>query len=308
MKTIFLTSAAAAALITISPALAADLPVLEPVAPVAVVQPSDWTGFYLGVQLGYAFGNDAEGCLDYVEPATSRNCNFWEGVGNADADGDSVFAGAHVGADVQVGNFVFGGVLDANALFDRDDERGRFDNDTYNDGGIDVQETGTYATISYNLSGVDWYGTLRARAGFTPGRFLVYGTGGLAFGGGAGGRASAFLANDAEVANFFPGMGPGTIESVADALAVAECRANGAGVTCRMDDDDDDLNIGWSLGGGIEMLVGSNFGLGFEYLFVNLEDTEISVNHTFDAGAIESGRISRDNDFHTISVKGSYRF
>lgn len=45
------------------------------------------------------------------------------------------------------------------------------------------------------------------RVGFAADRFLVYGIGGLAFGGGDGSKASAFLASDPEVANHFPGIG-----------------------------------------------------------------------------------------------------
>lgn len=70
-----------------------DEPMVEPVMAAPVVAPNlggDWTGFYTGLQLGYA---DVDGVA---------------GVG----DGDSGTYGFHAGYDYDFGRFVLGGELD----------------------------------------------------------------------------------------------------------------------------------------------------------------------------------------------------
>lgn len=290
---------------------AADLTVADPVPvePLAVAPAPEisWTGVYLGAQIGYAFGDDDDSCFTVVNGPSSWDCDFFEGTRDRAMDSDSFFAGLHLGGDLQLGALVLGAVADANWRFESESHSGRFDIDTYNDAGIDIQETGTYPTISYTSSGVEWFGTARGRIGFAADRVLVYGTGGLAFGGGDGSKASAFLASDPEVANYFPGIGPSTIESLAEAEALDECAADGGGVTCKIDEDDDDLKLGWALGAGVEMLVTENFSFGLEYLFVDLEDDSITLDRIFDAGEL-TGTIERENDFHAVNLRGAYRF
>src|SRR5687767_9938260 len=88
----FLTSTAAVALWS-SAALAADIPVYEPPVdvPEAVVI-YDWTGFYIGVQGGWKFGED-----DYE--VTGADTSF---------DVDGPMLGGHLGANWQTGFWVFG--------------------------------------------------------------------------------------------------------------------------------------------------------------------------------------------------------
>lgn len=298
----------AAASVSTGVASAADLPVYEvaTVAPAAVVADNIWSGFYLGAQAGYAFGDSGDNCFLVVNGPDSWDCDFFEGTQDQSLSSDAFFAGLHIGADVQIGSLVLGGILDANRLLEDDELDGRFDIDTYNDAGIDIQETGTYPTISYDASTLEWYGTLRGRAGFAMGPLLIYGTGGVAFADGADSSASAYLANDNEVTNYFTGAENG-IDTVAEAVALDECGADGAGVTCSMDDADDGFKLGWALGAGIEVLATEHFSVGLEYLFVNLENDSVSLDHLFDAGEL-SGSINRDNDFHTVAMKASYRF
>ncbi len=54
MKKVILTGLALAALAATGPAIAADMPVKAPVAP-PVIDP--WTGFYVGVNAGYSWGD-----------------------------------------------------------------------------------------------------------------------------------------------------------------------------------------------------------------------------------------------------------
>jgi len=147
MKRLVISCAAAVALLA-GPALAADLP--EPYEPIApeVYGPTvfNWTGAYIGTQLGYSWGN--------------INGNF-PGAGNATIDKDGVAGGFYGGYNYQVApNFVIGGEADITWADLQGNRRM---------GGFDYKTRTT------------WTGSLRARAGLAFDRFMVYGTGGLAF-------------------------------------------------------------------------------------------------------------------------------
>ena len=143
----FLTSTAALALLS-SAALAADIPVYEPPLDVpAAVVIYDWTGFYIGAQGGWKFGED-----DYE--VTGADTSF-------DVDGPMV--GGHLGANWQSGYFVFG--------LEGDGEWADVDGDFTAGNG---DEVGT---------AIEWQASARGRVGIAWDRLLLYGTGGIAFAG-----------------------------------------------------------------------------------------------------------------------------
>lgn len=154
-----LISASALALMS-SAAFAADLPIFEPtpVMTSPVPMASNWTGFYVGAQAGWAFGGDGgEGIFE-----DDDEDDLFEGD---DFGGFTV--GAKVGYDVQVNRFVVGLVADVNYL--------DFDSD------IDFDDEDTDAAMSLSES-IDWYASLRGRAGFlVTDTVLLYGVGGLAY-------------------------------------------------------------------------------------------------------------------------------
>ena len=71
------------------------------------------------------------------------------------------FGGGQIGYNVQRGNIVFG--LEADIE------------------GADITDSKSYDGVS-RKSTLDWFGTVRGRAGYTVGQALVYGTGGFAYG------------------------------------------------------------------------------------------------------------------------------
>ncbi|MBD2746792.1 porin family protein [Microvirga sp. BT688] len=154
MKNVLLSSVAFLGL-TVG-AVAADLPSRMAPAPVAAVPVFTWTGFYVGVQAGYAWG-DSSGTMTIptgVLPFTE------------DGDFDGFVGGAHVGYNVQFGSIVAGLEADVEGT------------------GID----GTFGRISPTTgstnigdSNITVQGSLRARLGFAFDRALIYATGGLAF-------------------------------------------------------------------------------------------------------------------------------
>lgn len=142
-------SAASAADLPSMPAPApAPMPIYSP-APMAYT----WTGFYVGVQAGYAWGDvDGDASIDAVTD-----------TGGYDYDLDGWVGGIHAGYNYQFNNFVVG--------IEGDIEFADLDGDG---GGIDPS-IGTF----YHETELDWLASLRLRAGFAIDRILVYGTGGL---------------------------------------------------------------------------------------------------------------------------------
>ena len=102
-----------------------------------------WSGFYLGLQAGYAWGDVA--LSDVV--AISYDVDEW-------------IAGAHAGWNQQFGAVVVGLEADIEGA------------------GVEHRFREINGTVSPDLN---WQASLRARAGFVVGTALLYGTAGLAY-------------------------------------------------------------------------------------------------------------------------------
>ena len=139
-------------------ALAADLPPPSgppPRAPAMYVPTTspvyNWGGFYVGINGGYGFGNS-----NWTAPAPT--------TGSFSTDGFLV--GGTIGANYQISQFVLG----VEADLDWQDLKGNTSTPAVFCGGVSCQ------TAS------NWLGTARGRAGFAMDRFLIFATGGAAFG------------------------------------------------------------------------------------------------------------------------------
>jgi outer membrane immunogenic protein len=155
MKNVLLSSVAFLGL-TVG-AMAADLPSRVAPAPIAAVPVFTWTGFYVGVQAGYAWGNG-----DYVLSSTTGPAVLpFQDV----SDSDGFVGGAHVGYNFQFGSFVAGLEADIEGA------------------GIDGAGTYTFLDGSTLAASTDLtvQGSLRARLGVAFDRILIYATGGVAF-------------------------------------------------------------------------------------------------------------------------------
>ncbi|PRD55195.1 outer membrane protein [Phyllobacterium myrsinacearum] len=115
-----------------------------------------WTGFYAGVNAGYAFsGNDRVGFRE--------RGNFLGSIGTLEDNG--FLGGAQVGYNYQINNFVLG--LEAD----------------FQGGDISDSISGPLGNLNFNAhSKIDWFGTVRPRLGYAFDRTMIYGTGGLAYG------------------------------------------------------------------------------------------------------------------------------
>jgi high affinity Mn2+ porin len=128
----------------------------------------DWTGFYLGGHLGYAWGNSnwttapgLAGSLDMFQPF-----DLFKGTG-------SFFAGWQAGYDYMLPNrYVIGAEADASFP------------SFQNPSGISIGGTSTFSSAvgpeSYSETVLS-SGTVRGRIGYAPGNWLLYGTGGFAW-------------------------------------------------------------------------------------------------------------------------------
>ena len=252
MKNYILGLLAATALTTaaVSAASAADLPSRRyaPAPIVAAVPVFTWTGFYVGVNAGYGWN-------------TNDNDVFVPGIGVVDSDDDGGFVGgAQVGYNYQIGSFVVGLEGDIQyADFGGDNDVVGFDDDNN-----------------------DWFGTVRARAGFAIDRVLIYATGGFAYAGGDGDNCGGF-----------------------------------SGGTFRCDGGDD-TRWGYAVGAGFEWAMPMAAGLfgssavtfGVEALYVNLDQDDNNRNSFFNptTNTVFLGTRHDDDDFGIVRAKVNFKF
>jgi len=163
-------------------ALAADLPAPVPAAPapaaVVVTAPPalfDWSGLYIGANLGFGSG-DFDGLLVPTGTLPTDTpvavADAWSGV----------LGGVQVGYNAQMGGIVFGAEADF-AFTDIDYDimgTGR----APGPGPLDNARAVDPATIPagyFAHAEIDWLATVRARLGYAFDRVLPYVTGGVAF-------------------------------------------------------------------------------------------------------------------------------
>jgi outer membrane immunogenic protein len=184
MKKFLLSSVAFLGLAT--GAMAADLPsrTMAPMAPISAVPVFTWTGFYIGAQVGYAWGDDEN---NFPSNALVFNGVTYEPFDSGfGGDNDSFLAGVHAGYNYQFGSIVVGIEGDVEGLFGDDEDE--FDSIVYSAPGVP-------ATFAFSGNTLDWQGSIRGRVGFAFDRAMIYATGGFAFGGVSGGFSSTLVDN-----------------------------------------------------------------------------------------------------------------
>ena len=251
-------------------AAAADLPsrMAPPVYAPPPIPVFTWTGAYFGINAGYAF--DHEGRFRTTEGfvgATTTGTNV---------SSDGFTGGGQIGYNYQLGGFggAGGGLVigfEADAAY-TDLSRTR----TVDFTGVGAPAS-LFGTTSSFRSGLDYLGTVRGRVGYAFGQFLVYGTGGFAYGG---------------VDNRL---------TINDGVAVTSFRRN------RME-------TGYAYGGGIEYALPTSSFLNFfkssavtlkaEYLHYDLGRTTIAFNNG--AGIAGSTRVSNEGDLARVGL--NYKF
>jgi high affinity Mn2+ porin len=148
-------------------AAAADLPVKAP--PPATLAAYDWSGFYAGGHIGYAWGTS-----DWSTPGNTGALNLSQPL-DAFAETGSFFEGLHAGYNYMLPNrIVVGGEVDTTFPAFR------------NLNGLSIG--GSTIFFSPVAGALETYaetmlasGTVRGRVGYAPGNWLFYATGGFAW-------------------------------------------------------------------------------------------------------------------------------
>ena len=133
---------------------------------------------------------------------------------------------------------------------------------------------------------LDYLGTVRGRVGylFTP-SFLVYATGGLAYG--AGNLSSSFSATESAGGAF---------------IGSAFGGANAS-----------NSQVGWTVGGGLEWMFANNWSVKFEYLYYDLGTVSLSgpvqyTNAVTGATGLGSSQTSAQFNGHIVRAGVNYHF
>ena len=207
--------------------------------------PPAWSGFYIGLNGGYgqnATSQDITGYVDGTAIATSSGY-----------DTRGAFGGAQAGYNVQRDRFVFGIETDLQLAA--------------------LQSTKDVPTNVVELTrhieqNVDWFGTVRGKAGVTFGNALVYGTGGFAY----------------------AGINSTGVVSLLSAVPVAHWSRNA-------------VETGYVAGGGLEYLINPAWTVKAEYQYLDLGSA--SLSGTSILGPISTNEL--DNKFHTVRLGFNYR-
>ena len=217
-----LLAATAAALVS-SAALAADLPSRRAPAPFVAVPVFTWTGFYVGANAGYIFGDDNRFTTvgnngTAAGPGTFFNAAQNIRVNNVRLNPEGFTGGGQIGYNYQFGNIVIG--LEADAAYTDFRQTGTFF------GGTPAAAGFAASTFTTDLA---YLGTVRGRVGYAFDRLMIFGTGGLAYG-------------DVQNTALFYAPGTGT-----NVLQFSGGRSN--------------MEIGYAVGGGVEYALASSFSL-----------------------------------------------
>jgi outer membrane immunogenic protein len=230
-------SVALAAMIA-GPAMAADMAVYK--APPVVVY--NWTGFYAGANLGYSWGTSRSdwnvlaasplGAPGFCGIVNNVIGNLLCANGTDSHTLNGAIAGLQAGYNWQTGNFLLGIETDIQISGQRGDGTSAV--------GIFAVGQPTIVSTTHTEK-LLWLGTLRGRAGFASDRWLIYATGGLAYG-----------------------------EVASDGSATATTFFCG-GTVCPLSNWSNRVTkAGWTVGAGVEGAVSRNWSLKVEYLYVDL--------------------------------------
>jgi outer membrane immunogenic protein len=161
----------AAALVALgsASALAADLPAHGYNKASAMAPVGNWSGLYIGGNVGYGWGNGSTGIL----PLKNLDKGDIFPTSTLDSRLKGVFGGAQIGYNWQIGSIVTGLEADIQSSGIRDSARAAL---------VNLAQVPLDITASTS-SELSWFGTVRGRLGVTvTPDLLLYGTGGLAYG------------------------------------------------------------------------------------------------------------------------------
>ncbi len=289
-KWVFATVVSSFALATGFPALAADLPLKAPPAPL----PPSWTGFYVGAQIGGGW-NDRNVTYTPNDPLAALIVN-----GTALLPGEQPFAAHGVNLSGVTGGVEAGYNWQVNGAWLVGLEA------DFSASGIHGSGSGTSplsvtpaAVVTQTVTSeqkIDWWGTVRARLGWLASKdLLLYGTGGFAYG--------RVAVSDSLMFNGPPGFVSGNLPPFSFLCTINVTCFSGAA---------SDTKYGWTAGAGGEWRVARNWSFKAEYLYVNLGKASVNsvANTLIAAGTTPASYRANfsDTDFHVVRVGVNYHF
>jgi len=220
-----------------------DAPIYEPV----------WTGFYAGANGGYGSGS-GKVYDEYVDSGAILE----EAAKSLNPEGG--FGGGQLGYNWQRGQLVYG--------FEADIQGANIS------GASSVTSSPTVPTyFSHGSADLDWFGTVRARAGVTVlGQGLLYATGGFAFGGVEDKLTKAYP---------YPSESSGSSSKTA---------------------------TGYVVGGGFEYLINSKWSAKAEYQYIDLGSDKSSLGSPVVAGFQYVGVLDASHAYNTVRLGLNYHF
>ena len=254
------------------PATAADLPARMPVKALPIVPVWSWTGFYIGGNIGYSWGQSKT-------DATFTNAATGAVLGTASDkfDLNGVIGGVQLGYNWQTGLWVWGIETD----FQGSGEKGSTNflcgttGTTCSPGNTAIPGGTAPVSASFNQK-IEWFGTLRGRVGYTvTPDILFYATGGLAYGS---------IKTDGVLTGYNAG-----------GIAVGTGFSNGT------------TKAGWTVGAGIEGRVSGNWTVKGEYLYMDLGTASGNAVTVGTLPLINLGYNSKITD-HILRVGFNYKF
>lgn len=237
------------------PAQAADLPLRKGPPPAASVPAFTWTGFHIGYNRGYG-GAVFNSTTALATPLGATAIRAFD-------QASGWFVGGQIGYDYQFANGVVIG-LESDLQW----------SDIKSSHQASTAATNPLATTYSNTSqSLDWFGTTRARLGFSVGRLLPYVTGGVAYG-----------ETSATGVQLLPG---GSI-------------VTGAAQS---------TTVGWAAGAGLDIALSGNLSARAEYLYLQLPGVSgPAIGVTPQQQAIPGAFSTGATEAHVIRGGTNYRF
>jgi outer membrane immunogenic protein len=275
MNKLILGTVALAAMIA-GPAMAADMPVKAP--PPAGAAVYNWTGFYVGANAGYGWGNSSFALFGNDPAAQGIIAQYTASDGSFHTSG--FIGGGQLGSNWQVARNWLAGI--------------EADIDYANVRGSSAIVTNPFPTIFPTLNAdqrLQWLGTLRGRLGILPtDRLLIFATGGLAYGRYT--QSSSLATGPA----FFK---QNTLTTQINCNPFTLCLAG----------DGSRTSAGWTLGAGAEYALWNNISFKAEYLYVRLSSQSIYM--TVPTAANGNGTMTasfNDPAFHIVRAGINIKF
>lgn len=233
---------------------------MKEVAP-APVPECNWTGFYIGLNVGGQFGHSEDVNKDKYEQLRRKSPNTPWGYSES-----GVITGGQIGYNFQWRWLIVGAEVDGGYM-------------NLDGSGVERESIGTFPHSGGDVLGEsesDFYTTFRGRVGVALNCWLIYATGGA--------------------------IGVNYDTRVVDTCDTGVCGGD------IIDAHKQELDWGYTVGGGIERMIGRHWSIKGEYLYYSLDDQTFSGVGT-DAGRFSGiSRFTGETTGHIVRAGLNFRF